>query len=116
MPFGVLRLSPVSGVEYRSEATKVGNRIRAARVNAGMSQDKLAQAIKTSRRNVLRWEGGYNLPRAEHIAAIAAATGQTTDHFLNGDDDDEEEDLYAALTAAMRAVARHEAEKLVGSS
>lgn len=105
-------MSPVT-TDYHSEATKVGVRIRKARNEAGLSQEALAKAIKTSRRNVLRWEGGYNLPRVEHIAAIAEATGQTTDHFLNGDEDDEEDDLYAALARAMRAVAHHEAERVM---
>ena len=101
-------------VGYRSEAVRVGNRIRKARTDAGLSQGTLARTIKTSRRNVLRWEGGYNLPRAEHIAEIARATGKSVDFFLGeaSGDDDEEDDLYAALTEAMRAVARHEAAKL----
>lgn len=60
----------------------IGSRIRAAREAKGLSQERLATLVKTSRRNVLRWEGGYNTPRVEHIEAIARETDQTVDFFM----------------------------------
>src|SRR5438045_3254749 len=88
-------------VEYRAAAAKVGLRIRKARQDAGLSQDALAAKIRTSRRNILRWEGGYNLPRAEHVREIARATGKTTDYFL-GDDEDEEAALHRVVDDLTR--------------
>lgn len=101
---------------YKQASARIGSKIRTARESAGLTQQRLADSIRTSRRNVLRWEGGYNMPRAEHIAAIADATGQSTDYFLNGDDEDEESDLYASLANVMREVARHEAEKVFAAT
>lgn len=79
----------------------MGLRIRKARKDAGLSQESLARKIGTSRRNVLRWEGGYNMPRSEHIAEIAAATGKSTDYFL-GDDEDEEAALHRVVDDLTR--------------
>jgi transcriptional regulator with XRE-family HTH domain len=88
-------------VEYRAAAAKVGIRIRHARKQAGLSQEALAHKIKTSRRNVLRWEGGHNMPRAEHIREIAEATGKSTDYFL-GDDEEEEAALHRVVDDLTR--------------
>jgi transcriptional regulator with XRE-family HTH domain len=88
-------------VEYRAAAAKVGLRIRKARKDAGLSQDALASRVKTSRRNVLRWEGGYNMPRPEHIAAIAAETGKSLDYFL-GEDEEEEAALHRVVDDLTR--------------
>jgi len=88
---------------YRIAAGKMGLRIRHAREAAGLSQARLAVQIKSSRRNILRWEGGYNVPRAEHIAAIAEATGRATDYFL-GDDEDEEAALRAVVDDLTRVL------------
>ncbi len=90
----------MANTEYRAVAATVGLRIRKARERAGLSQDRLARQIKTSRRNVLRWEGGYNMPRADHIERIADATGRTADYFL-GDDEEEEEALSADLARVL---------------
>jgi transcriptional regulator with XRE-family HTH domain len=97
--------SPVSA-EYRAAAAKVGIRIRHAREAAGYSQDRLALKIGTSRRNVLRWEGGYNVPRADHVKAIAEATGRTADYFL-GEDDEEEAALSADLSRVLQDLIGH---------
>lgn len=88
-------------VEYRAASAKVGLRIRRARQQAGLSQEALARNIKTSRRNVLRWEGGHNMPRAEHIRSIAEATGKSTDYFL-GEDEEEEAALHRVVNDLTR--------------
>jgi transcriptional regulator with XRE-family HTH domain len=105
---------PMPSTTYRAASAKMGLRIKNARDSAGLSQAKLAVAIKTSRRNILRWEGGYNMPRGEHIAAIAEATGKSTDYFL-GDDEEEEaalsravNDFAKALLTRVREVAQEE--------
>src|SRR5205085_2374743 len=74
-----------------------GVKIREARLTAGLTQSQLARAIKTTERNVARWEGGDNEPRVSHIAAIAHATGRDLDFFLTGSTE-AEEDEEAALS------------------
>lgn len=69
----------------------VGERIRQARLKAGMTQVQLARAINTSERNVVRWESGRNAPRVEHLVAIAKATDHDTSFFLEDDESDDEE-------------------------
>jgi transcriptional regulator with XRE-family HTH domain len=71
----------------------LGQRIREARLHAGMTQAALARAIGTTERNIVRWETSKNQPRAISIAAIAQATGADLSSLMNGDgegDDDEE--------------------------
>ncbi len=60
-----------------------GDKIREARHNAGMTQASLAQTIGTRERNIIRWENNQHEPRAEHIAAIARATGKTIEFFVS---------------------------------
>lgn len=87
-----------------------GSRIKQARLAAGMSQLQLARAIRSSEKNISRWENGMNQPRIESAAAIAAATGHDLDFFLtaSADDEDEEADPMAVLTRALRRVVREE--------
>lgn len=70
------------------EGTPVRQRIRSARVRAGLSQKALAKAIGTSRRHVIRWENGTHKPKPAYAIRIAEATGTTPELFI---DEDEEE-------------------------
>jgi transcriptional regulator with XRE-family HTH domain len=88
---------------YQATANRIGQRIKNAREQAGFSQERLAVQIRTSRRNVLRWEGGHNTPRAEHIMAIARETGKSVEFFL-GDEDEEEAALAAELLDLLRRI------------
>lgn len=89
-----------------------GQKIRDARLRAGLTQNQLAHAIKTSERNIVRWETDANDPRMEYVAAIAQATGNEVSFFLGDDDDDAEarlppldlhllEQVYLAVGAAV---------------
>jgi transcriptional regulator with XRE-family HTH domain len=98
-----VQLSSLVTAEYRANAAKVGIRIRKAREAAGYSQERLALAIGTSRRNILRWENGYNVPRVEHVVRIANATGRSAEYFL-GEDDEEEAVLSADLARVLNAL------------
>ena len=66
----------------------LGNRIREARERAGLSQESLAPLAGTSRRHIMRIEGGHHRPRPDLLGAIAAAVGTTPDE-LAGDDSEE---------------------------
>lgn len=78
-----------------------GERIYQARLKAGMSRVQLANAIKTSERNIQRWESGRNQPRVSSVALIAQATGHDLEFFLAADADEDEE-------AASMSVSRDE--------
>lgn len=80
-----------------------GKKLREARHGAGMTQSQLARAVGTSERNIVRWENDQNAPRAEHVSAIAQATGTTVETLMEstGDDDDEPSALLEDLTKAI---------------
>lgn len=74
-----------------------------------MTQAALARKAGISERNIVRWENEQHAPRAEHVAAIARATGRDTDYFLAEEDtaasdDEEESDAVADLVRALRRV------------
>lgn len=96
-----------------------GTRIRDARLKAGMTQTDLAHAIRTSDRNIARWEAGDNQPRISSVAAIARATGHDIDFFLEASPEDDDEEAAASvatldeyLRMRVRSILREELEKL----
>lgn len=46
-----------------------------------MSQDELARKLETHVRNVSRWENEHNVPRADTLLLISAATGRDPGWF-----------------------------------
>lgn len=60
-----------------------GTKIREARREARMTQAQLARSVGTSERNIVRWENDQNSPRADHISAIAQATGTTVEALMD---------------------------------
>lgn len=92
-----------------------GRKIRDARLRAGLTQAALARVVKTSERNVVRWENDQNAPRMAAVAAIARATGVDMEEFLlaESEDDDEESDAMADLLAALRRVVREQVRETV---
>jgi transcriptional regulator with XRE-family HTH domain len=90
--------------------TLVPDRIKRARKRRSWSQERLADALGTTRQNVLRWENGKHRP-VDTMAtayAISEALGVTVD-FLLGDeplpeDEDEESDPVEDLIASLRRV------------
>lgn len=88
-------------------------RLLEARLRANHSQDSLARAVGTSARNIWRWENGKHAPRAEFVAAIAAATGQEIAFFFQDDTVNEEkagepdmDDLANSLRRYVQAETR----------
>lgn len=80
-----------------------GNRIRQARLEAGLTQASLARAVNTGERNIVRWENDQNVPRLKHISAIAEATGKDIAFFLEEDSSDDEEGDPMARVRRIRA-------------
>lgn len=64
-----------------------GTIIRNARAEAGLTQDKLADRLRTTRQVVIGWEKDRHAPKPHTRARIAEAFG---DPDMFGDDEDEE--------------------------
>lgn len=95
---------------FTPDKLRLARRIRSARTGAGLSQERLADAIGTSRRHVIRWENAEHRPSPTYIARIAEATGEAVD-FFDDDEDDEEAavSLLGALRFEIRRMVREEA-------
>lgn len=91
----------------------VGKRIRWARKQRGLSQERLAGAIGTTRQVVIRWEAGKHLPNASSRARLGEVLGHEAGFFSeNGsDDEDEDSELTAQLLFALRGLIRAERER-----
>lgn len=53
----------------------VGNRIRSARIQKGMTQKELAQKLGISPQGIVQWENGARNPKPETLERIASALG-----------------------------------------
>lgn len=92
--------------------TPLALRIRAARLEAGLSQRRLAERVGTHRRHVIKWENGEVAPGADYVARLAKATGQPPGVFeKDGDEDEEESELASELFTAVRRIMRAEAKR-----
>ena len=60
----------------------IGQRIKEMRLERGISQKKLADAIGVDKRAVIFWEQGVNEPKASYIKNLAEFFGCTTDYLL----------------------------------
>ena len=49
----------------------LGEKIRNARVEAGLTQEELAEMIMVSRAAIAKWEGGRGLPDVANLKVIA---------------------------------------------
>ena len=56
--------------------------LRAARINAGLTQDKLAEKLKVSRATVNAWECGRTKMKPHHVFAFCYATGVSEDDII----------------------------------
>ena len=56
--------------------------LRAARVNAGLTQEQMAQRLGVTKRRVLDWETGKAKIRPGYVHAYSNITGFPVDSFL----------------------------------
>lgn len=90
-----------------SELTTFGARLKAARLEAGLSQDELARAVGSSKGYISELEttpGGR--PSAELALKLAEAVGTTVEHLVRGDE--KHQDMvffrsYQALDEPLKA-------------
>lgn len=67
----------------------IGNRIRSAREELGLSQEELSKAVGVTPQSVHQWETGRTFPRNSRIRKIAAVLGVTANWIqfgVSGDD------------------------------
>ena len=64
-----------------------GRRLRLARKQAGLSQERLAEKLDVSPTTVVNWEKGHNSPEFGRLQPIADLLGKTPAWFLQEDDD-----------------------------
>jgi len=69
----------------------MAKRIRRARKDMGLSQERFAQAVGVGRRAPIRWESGEVQPQARHLARIVQVSGKDIEFFFSEDDDEESE-------------------------
>lgn len=60
----------------------IGQRIRAQRINSGLSQEKVAELVGVSRQAVTKWETGRSAPSTENLFRLAALFRTTVDFLL----------------------------------
>src|SRR2546421_5454204 len=81
-----------------------GQAMLAMRTTMGLTQADLAERLGVSRKAIVRWEGGFSYPKAEHLKALLAfAVGQHV--FPSGR---EEEEVRAFWHAAHQKVSLDE--------
>lgn len=69
----------------------LGEKIRAARRNCGLSQEQLAQKLSVSRSAIAKWETDKGLPDVGNLKVLARLLNVSVDHLL--DEGEAAEDL-----------------------
>ena len=83
-----------------------GSRLAAARLAAGLTQQRLAQLVDTEQSRVSEWERGVMTPRPNLMPRIAAAIGMDALEFLAADPASPTlEDMRLAAGLTMQLVA-----------
>lgn len=98
-----------------------GEKLQELRQARGWSRAKLARRAGVREQQIVRWEGGRNVPSADSVAALAGALEVEISEFYerpDGDDDEDESDMvraaaelerlgHADLAETLRVRARH---------
>ncbi|HUN01079.1 MAG TPA: helix-turn-helix transcriptional regulator [Halothiobacillus sp.] len=81
----------------------VGDRIRTLRLQKGYTQSELSTSIDLSANACSQWEGGYAMPKIEHLEQLARVLDTTTEWLMTGDNPDELDKIH---TTAERDVVK----------
>ena len=68
----------------------LGERIKACRQSAGMSQEKVAELVGVSRQAVTKWEVNRSAPNTENLFKLAEIFGTTVDMLLASEDENKQ--------------------------
>jgi len=85
-------------------------RIKAARTDAGLSQEKVAEAMNVSRQAVAKWESGQSAPSTANLIRLAALLGTTVD-ALTGVQEPKPEAVTVSVDKEVYAAALIDAKK-----
>ncbi len=80
------------------------DRMQAARVKAGHTQETLATALGIEKKQISRWETGSTIPSADRLAEIAKILEVSTDYLFGLSDDPTPNMRIDNLTPDERAV------------
>lgn len=86
----------------QEQRERIGRNIRRARLQAGLSHDKLAEAVGSSRQHLIKLEKGQHLAGPVLLDRIAEETGKPVD-WLTGDGEEDEESRAVALDRVLLA-------------
>ena len=64
---------------------EIGEKLKAARVTAQLTQEQVAEKIMVSRQTVSNWENGKSLPDIISVMNLSDLYGATLDELLKGD-------------------------------
>lgn len=68
----------------REEMPLIGERLRTARIKAGIGQDEAAEAAGVARTTVANWEAGRNLPCLIQLGRLCTLYGTTERRIVRG--------------------------------
>lgn len=85
----------------------LGDRMRAARTAANLSQTELAARIGVSRAAVSQFEAGKATPRLDTLIAFAAETGASLDFVVMGKQPTDIQSRVESLPEALREYVLH---------
>lgn len=60
----------------------IGENLKKARQNVGMTQKELAEKLNVYPKDICRWETGARVPGADKLAAICRALNASADDIL----------------------------------
>ena len=83
----------------------LGERIRAARQAAGLSQEKLAERLGLTRQAVTKWETGQSAPSTENLLRLAEVLGVPVTALLDASAPEQQmqaDQIYALQKAQVR--------------
>ena len=83
----------------------LGERIRAARQAAGLSQEKLAERLGLTRQAVTKWETGQSAPSTENLLRLAEVLGVPMTALLGASAPEQQlqaDQIYALQKAQAR--------------
>jgi transcriptional regulator with XRE-family HTH domain len=84
------------------------DKLKAARMQAGLSQDKLSSELGISKRTIANYESGQTLPPADKLPIIAKYFGVSIESLIT-----EDEEFVAAAFVRGGTKGRREADALV---
>lgn len=89
----------------------LGEKIKAARVQAGLTQAQLAEKLHVSRQAITKWESDAGIPDIENIKRIARLLNMSIDYLLDDDQQMEKVTVREAIDLQKYAGKRKKVKK-----